>query len=250
MYYKAKTGQHSFIPESRTWSQCFPDHSKGSPATALFRLIFSTSLLFLAVFGGVGGRFVAMGLVVGTFLLPVEMIGYVRYTPWIVELILAGVMMACANWMGRVDYVVMIPMAFFVAVKAPGFFLRRAEKIDNAYGINLVLSKSPPRTLVPEMWGWHFSDNLRLLKRQVPELACSEVAPEAEVRRRPSGEAAELEFFFGCGFKIPSGSAPIRYEDYHCVRERPSRKIFVLRSFFVTLPVNVWNSLKGLGSGK
>ena len=247
LYYRKKLGTRRFVPEVKSWSQCYPDHSEGSPTTVRFRLVFCVGFLSLLVLGGIGGRFTTVCIFLGTVLLPAEMIGYVRYSPWIFELFALGALMASERWKGRLDWLIALSGMILLTANAPHFILNRAEKIDAAYGLRYALRTHPPKVMVPEMWGAFFPDNAWLLKRQVPELSDAQLLPDPSAPQQGKapvrGELGELNVFFGGAFKVPSNSCPVCYSDFHAGAEFPSKKMFVLKSFLVTLPANVWNAL-------
>ena len=242
-----------FVPETRTWSQCMPDHSPGAPTTTRFRAVFCAGMLFLLLFGGLGGRFVSACLFLGTILLPVEMIGYVRYTPWIFEFFALGALMACDRPRRKpMEWIVLLGSAMLLMAKLPHFIINRAEKIECARGLRYALDTRPPSVLVCEMWDDFFIDNVWLLKRQVPELKDAEVLPSPTVppgeRKKVVGDSSGHDVFFGGCFKVASGSSPVRYRDFHGGKEMSSRLLFVLRSYFVTLPANIWRAISRLAS--
>lgn len=86
-YYANKLGRPGFMPECRVWdTPGLPPHTPGSPTSAGARIVFSAAVLALLAFGGAAERFVAVCALAGTALLPTEMLGYMRYTPWLLSL--------------------------------------------------------------------------------------------------------------------------------------------------------------------
>lgn len=263
-YYSLKTGKADFCPQGSTWGYCIGGtfgmaNSKGAPTNVAFRFLYCSSLVLLLVFGGVAGRFIAACLVCAPLAMPTEMIGYSRYTPWVLSGFVLGVVAMTDFWNCRfrrsVQLLLLVVFAMAVAVE---FLMFLAVKVDQRHAITQSLSADPPKvinasfhTLRGKYAGGETNacGNVMLLCRRVPALA------NAQIVVNPIGtiDAPEtLQYFYDYSFKV--------WPEYDLERFSPLRKIVklkdrkkrmalypgcILKTVFWTLPKNFVTLVSG-----
>lgn len=259
-YYRARTGREDFFPESLTWTQGI--HEPGTPTTAGWRGTFWFILLLLFLWGGRGGRFVALSLLAATWALPTEMIGYRRYVPWAFStavFCLPGLHAALGRLRvprraaGLAAAVAAVLLLIPVA-------LRLAYHVDNAHAILVLESRMPsPSSVVPADLDPGQSTrpgvpepalcaNLLLLAREDPWIGAAAFLPDAP----PSPELYTR--FPANGVAISPDcdvAAASARQRLFALPDRRARLAatprFFLGTAFVTLPETIWMALARLG---
>lgn len=249
----AVTGREDFFPESLTWAQ--QRHAPGTPTSAPVRGAFCALVLFLLLAGRREGRFAALCLLAATLAMPVEMIGYLRYVPW-----MAATAVFCLPALHAAAGRLRVPRraadlcaaAAALLLLAPPS-LRLAYRIDDAHAILSLEARTPPPaavfpadidpgcSIVPGEFEPALVANLRLLLREDSWLASAAMVPCGE--SGPADPDAAFARFPCNGFAVspdcPLAAHSARHRLFSLPTARERRRAtpgFVLRTYFVTLP--------------
>lgn len=196
-FYRFRTGREDFFPDSLTWSQAV--HEPGTPTTAGWRTAFCSILLLLLLGGGLEGRFVALCLVAATWALPVEMVGYRRYVPWVFSTAVFCLPVLHA-FLVRI-HVPRLPVRLALGVAAAVLLvpvlLRLAYRVDDAHAILALEARTPPpasvfpadlvpgQTAIPAPPEPGLRANLLLLAREDPWISAAAAPGDASANTAP-----------------------------------------------------------------
>lgn len=254
-YYKWKLGQETFAPRASTWNQGGDDgFESAGPTSWADRLLFVAVVAFVLLMGGARERLLA-GMALAVLLaLPVPMIGYLRYTPWLFPLLLPlAVCAACRvrpPWPRRV---LLAALALAFAPRIMQLALQRVAAIDTAYALQATLDAAPPKRVYAYYSGGldirsekdfrrEISGdprrtalcNLRLLCRQEPRLRDAEILAQSDFS--PIWKTYPT-FFHNAEFKVEPGTvwpvSPLFIENSHL----PNRWRRLLNYPFIVLRV-------------
>lgn len=258
-YYSRKTGNVHFHPYSQTWKQQEGEAwLTGSPTRIIFKWLYCASILLLCAFGGVPGVFFSICIVLGCLTLPTEMIGYLRYTPWALSGFPLGVMaLLCSVKQKSLRNMLSMFAAAVLLLAGMRFVLDCAINVDAGYAIRISLKCNPPTIMSYEddpLRTFHsdrdkrISGNLFLLRKCVPQLALSEI-----VFNLPSNLELEMwKPYFDDSFYVAPEYEMSQYSERQKILLCPNRRerllqfpMFVIRTYFVTLPKSIWEVLHG-----
>ena len=263
-YYKLKTGNRNFLPKSEVWMKISDGNwNTGTPTSVWFKIVFCTTILVLLLFGGFGSRFVVICAVVSALFLPTEMIGYLRYTPWIlcVSIFLLPVVMKALK--GEVVQLLASCISVLaIVVVLAAHLVPLAISIDNAYAMRRFVRSSPPLLVAMSPTtsrhaNRRFVDidstlaNLLLFKRQNPELKETRIYTcPSEAKIVADAESWQDLYDYSC--KVPPVCDLTKDSAYLRIVKTPDRMarlfawpFFILRSLFVTFPQNALEVLHG-----
>ena len=176
-YYSRKLDKPDFNPRCKPWDKSgYPDGSI-TPLNTSFRLWFMIPMVLLLRFGKTPERFAAAAMLLSTFLVPAEMIGYERYVRFI-----------------QVAYIFTFPMLYRFCSKIPvaniflsavatlyGLYLAanaaqvELESIDRRLATHDILVSGLPETIYPNQLRKreYFKASLDLMRRLVPRLGAT-----------------------------------------------------------------------------
>jgi len=245
-------GRVGFSPDSVIWKQ--QEHSAGSPTTRAFRVVFCLSLAVLCALGGIPGISLSFSLLVGTLAIPTEMLGYLRYTPWVLwGAVYASMLLLSrlARWRtGRFLGWGLFGVFILWFVKESVWWC--ATNIENGYAVQTSMRLSPPKWVVclsyeenQRIFQEVFVGNVLMLVRNVPALANTTIASRQEFDKIERKK--DLVPYYDVSFAVPRSYGLGRFAeswDPDFKDDTISHLRYFARVFFRTLPRSVLGVFK------
>ena len=176
-YYAWKLSNPGFNPGGATWQRPIGGggHKFKSPLSRYHRCSFIIPILILLVLGGAAERFVASAMFLAAICVPVEMIGFIRYVPWIQLPTVFCVPLLWRSFSNRKFAKVLFAAMVIVSSLSLLFDLALdcASRLDNRLAISRCLKESLPDEVFYNQTspGPKAVASLFLQKRLVPAMA-------------------------------------------------------------------------------
>lgn len=270
-YYRWKLGKETFVPMGWTWVQ---GGTVGAPMLGTTRGPLLICFVILFLLGGRVERLMGAGLVLGLFLMPTVMLGYLRYVLWVWFSALLAVHAATGvsprvRWLGYGA-----TLAVIVAL-LPSFLraaMHMTAQIDVAYARDRILKAHPelpvygwaPKPKEEIDWAalgldeprelYYDTDrfataNLRLLRRQDPRMAGTVVREHGA----DGPDWDHLDSFPGEIFLVPTDVGVERYSIFQAIVKDSTKverirqyPMMAVRVWFGRFPTLCWERLRGV----
>ncbi len=252
-WYAWKLGKADFAPRVPNWEQCLAHGDESpTPTKTHFKLIFCISCLFVLLLGKGAERLGAGMVIAGITAFPIEMIGYLRYVPWLPAVYLLSFDVLSGLKKKEVRRVACcLFMLYFVAFGLAENIVMGAYGIDAMFAANSMLAQSPPANIIlpyaEQQHGrgcWRCKlANVQLLREEVPSLQ------EAECVFLPLWNTpipkTDYELFFDTSFWVRKAENLGKWSKFKQLQNAAGhdfrKKIlamprFVAETYLVTLP--------------
>ena len=253
LWYGWKLGKNNFAPRVTNWEQCL-EHGDESPTPTKthFKLIFCISCLIVLFLGG-GAERLGVGMVIaGIAAFPTEMIGYLRYVPWLAAVyLLAFDAMAGLKEIKERRVVCCLFILYFMVFGLAESIVMGAYGIDAMFAAKRMLVQGPsPVIYLPYAEKQHGRGCWRCKLANV-QLLCEEVTElqEAECILLPLWDTpipkTDYEQFFDTSFWVKRTGQLGKWSRYRRIRDDTGNEFrkkvlamprFVAETYLVTLP--------------
>ena len=268
-YYNWRMGRKDFHPSAAIWRWHYGDDA-ASPTDVKTKLAICVALLGCLWLGDKNIRIVACLVGVGMLALPTPMIGYIRYVPWWIMLIILGLAgVGRWRWKRTVDVVLLLIVAVGFAVPS---LLGEACRFEMAFLGRRMLRYNPPTEIFV-----HFKEeflrnrklvaqpvnekgnvfrltraNLELLKRESSDLVNTKIRELSYDRMTPEEVACYPIFFWDSIFRLAKEVHPwagSRYKQIQAIADRRRRllsyPLYIAEQWCCTLPRLIWQRIAG-----